>query len=103
MFGRFSDPKRPLYLASVKSNIGHLEGASGIVSVIKATLMLEKGFFLPNCDFEKSNPAIPFKDWNLKVLKISSLLISFTFYAYCDVGSNQVTCLAKQDSSHIYQ
>ncbi|KAK3386191.1 polyketide synthase [Podospora didyma] len=59
--------RAPLYLGSVKSNVGHLENASGIISVIKATLMLEKGFILPNANFEKPNPAIPLDEWKLKV------------------------------------
>ncbi|KAI6710692.1 hypothetical protein PZA11_006639 [Diplocarpon coronariae] len=59
--------KQPLFIGSVKSNIGHLEGASGVVSVIKTAMMLEKGFVLPNCDFTKGNTNIPFDEWGLKV------------------------------------
>lgn len=57
----------PLQLGSVKSNIGHLENASGIISVIKAALMLEKGFVVPNADFEQANPKIPLTKWNMEV------------------------------------
>lgn len=60
-------PRDPLFLGSVKSNIGHLEGASGIVAVIKAAMMLERGFVLPNYDFKKPNSKIPWKEWNYKV------------------------------------
>ncbi|KAL8928322.1 MAG: hypothetical protein Q9172_001006 [Xanthocarpia lactea] len=66
VFGRPANSKDTLYVGSVKSNIGHLEGASGIVAIIKAALMTEKGFLLPNCD-HKPNPAIPFDTWNMKV------------------------------------
>ncbi|EAU32451.1 hypothetical protein ATEG_07067 [Aspergillus terreus NIH2624] len=57
----------PLYVGSAKSNFGHLENTSGIVSIIKASLMLEKGFILPNANFEKANDAIPFDKYHLKV------------------------------------
>jgi acyl transferase domain-containing protein len=67
VFGAGRTPKTPLYIGSVKSNVGHLEGASGIISVIKAAMMLEKGMILPNINFEKANEAIPFEKWNLKV------------------------------------
>lgn len=59
----------PLYIGSIKSNIGHLEAASGIAAVIKAVMMLERGFLLPNHDFKEPNEKIPWKEWNLKVLK----------------------------------
>ncbi|KAK7731778.1 Type I Iterative PKS [Cytospora paraplurivora] len=59
--------KKPLLFGSVKSNIGHLENASGIASVIKATMMLEKGFVLPNTNFKVPNPSIPMAEWNMKV------------------------------------
>ncbi|KAE8379164.1 thiolase-like protein [Aspergillus bertholletiae] len=58
--------RRPLYIESVKSNVGHTESASGVISVIKAVMMLEKELILPNCNFEKPNPAIPLQEWELK-------------------------------------
>ncbi|RYP42325.1 hypothetical protein DL767_000247 [Monosporascus sp. MG133] len=67
MFGEGRSPRDPLLIGSVKSNIGHLENASGIVAVIKAAMMLERGFVLPNYDFKHPNEKIPFEEWNMKV------------------------------------
>jgi acyl transferase domain-containing protein len=67
VFGEGRSKRQPLFIGSVKSNIGHLEGASGVVSLIKTAMMLEKGFVLPNCNFKKSNPKIPFDEWGMKV------------------------------------
>ncbi|KAL3421917.1 Lovastatin diketide synthase LovF 16 [Phlyctema vagabunda] len=67
VFGEGRTARNPLFIGSVKSNIGHLEAASGIISVIKASMMLERGFILPNYDFKKPNEKIPFAKWNLKV------------------------------------
>lgn len=57
----------PLRIGSIKSNVGHLEGTSGIAGVIKAALMLENRLFLPNRNLETINPRIQLEDWNLKV------------------------------------
>ena len=57
----------PLYVGAVKSNIGHLEGASGIAGVIKTIMVLEKGIIPPNFGFERVNPEIKADSWNLKV------------------------------------
>ncbi|GAB0134290.1 t1pks [Epichloe bromicola] len=67
VFGDGRTKRAPLFMGSVKSNIGHVENTSGIISVIKACLMLEKGFILPNVNFEKANEAIPLEQWNFKV------------------------------------
>ncbi|KAK3503468.1 ketoacyl-synt-domain-containing protein [Neurospora crassa] len=67
VLGQERSPRNPLWIGSVKSKIGHLEGASGIAGVIKAALMLERGFILPNHDFKQPNPRIPWKEWNLEV------------------------------------
>ncbi|ERF74612.1 hypothetical protein EPUS_00742 [Endocarpon pusillum Z07020] len=56
----------PLYIGAVKSNIGHLEGASGMASLVKTVQILENGFIPPNIWFEKPNPAIPVEEWNIR-------------------------------------
>ena len=58
---------QPLMMGSVKANVGHLEGASGITGVIKCVLMLENGVIFPNRNFEKPNERIPLSEWRLKV------------------------------------
>ncbi|RMZ80449.1 hypothetical protein DV737_g3022, partial [Chaetothyriales sp. CBS 132003] len=55
----------PLYVGSIKSNIGHTEGCSGLAGVIKSVLCLEKGILVPNAGFENLNPKLRLKDWNL--------------------------------------
>ena len=57
----------PVVIGSIKSNVGHLEAVSGVASVIKASLMLERRFYVPNCDLRNLNPKIPFQKLNLKV------------------------------------
>jgi len=54
-------------IGAVKSNIGHLEGASGIASIIKTVMVLENGIIPPNANFERSNQNIPVEKWNIKV------------------------------------
>ncbi|KAK4118277.1 putative polyketide synthase [Parathielavia appendiculata] len=66
-FGKARVPGKPLYIGSVKSNVGHLEGGSGLVQVVKAVMMLEKGQIPPSIWFEKPNPRIPMDEWNLAV------------------------------------
>ncbi len=62
-------PKRdhPLYVGSVKTNVGHLEGASGLAGIIKTVMSLEKGIILPNMHFNKPNPNVDFKAWKIEV------------------------------------
>ncbi|ALO10687.1 Type I polyketide synthase PikAI [Streptomyces venezuelae] len=58
---------QPLLVGSVKTNIGHLEGAAGIAGLIKAVLAV-RGRALPaSLNYETPNPAIPFEELNLRV------------------------------------
>jgi acyl transferase domain-containing protein len=78
VFGEGRTKRQPLFIGSVKSNIRHLEGASGVVSLIKTAMILEKGFVLPNCNFEKGNPKIPLDEWGMNVSIMQFHLLSLT-------------------------
>ncbi|KAI0440573.1 fatty acid synthase S-acetyltransferase [Xylaria telfairii] len=56
-----------VYIGSVKPNLGHSEGASGLTSIIKMALALEHRVIPPNIGFTAPNPSIPFETANLKV------------------------------------
>lgn len=47
-------------IGSVKSNIGHLDAAAGVVGFIKAVLSLKHKMIPPSINFEKPNPLIDF-------------------------------------------
>ncbi|MBT2426793.1 SDR family NAD(P)-dependent oxidoreductase [Streptomyces sp. ISL-112] len=57
----------PLRVGSVKTNIGHLEGAAGIVGLIKTVLSIRHRMLPPSLNFETPNPNIPFGELNLAV------------------------------------
>lgn len=64
VFNRYRSPREPMYIGAVKSNIGHSEGASGIASVIKGVLALERGIIPANVGSKTRNCNIP-DDWHL--------------------------------------
>lgn len=61
------DRAAPLLIGSAKTNIGHLEPASGIAGLIKAALVLHRGEVPPSLGFERANPAIDFHALRLEV------------------------------------
>lgn len=56
-----------MYVGSVKSNIGHTEGAAGVASLIKTVLCLEKGMLVPNAGFTQLNARIHLDKWRLRL------------------------------------
>ncbi|PKY00277.1 polyketide synthase [Aspergillus campestris IBT 28561] len=67
VFRKYRSSQEPLYVGSVKANIGHLEGASAMASIIKSILILEKGIIPQNALCEKVNPAIDTEFYHTEV------------------------------------
>ena len=53
--------KSGVYIGSIKPNLGHAEGASGLNSILKAVLALENRTIPPDIKFSAPNPHIPWK------------------------------------------
>jgi myxalamid-type polyketide synthase MxaE and MxaD len=58
----------PLLLGTVKTNIAHLESASGIAGLIKVVLALQNEALPPNLHFRNPNPEIPWDRLPVKVV-----------------------------------
>ncbi|WP_420000099.1 type I polyketide synthase [Streptomyces boninensis] len=64
---RARDGDAPLLVGSVKTNIGHLEGAAGIAGLIKAVLCVRERTLAPSLNYETPNPRIPLDALHLEV------------------------------------
>ena len=58
----------PLPIGSVKSNMGHLEAASGIAGLAKAIYCLKHREVPATISMKTPNPNIHFEDWNIRVV-----------------------------------
>ncbi|CAG9986864.1 unnamed protein product [Clonostachys byssicola] len=63
----FTGPGRslPLYVGSLKGNVGHLENGSGLASLIKAALVLKHKKIPPVAGFENPKPGLPLDRMNI--------------------------------------
>lgn len=59
--------ENPLFMGSVKANIGHLEAAAGIAGFIKAALVLQQGIIPPQRNFSRANQKIDWANLPLEV------------------------------------
>ncbi|MDD2723244.1 MAG: type I polyketide synthase [Methylovulum sp.] len=59
---------QPLLIGSVKSNLGHLESASGVAGLAKALNCLKHRAIPATISAKKPNPNIKFADWNIRVV-----------------------------------
>jgi acyl transferase domain-containing protein/acyl carrier protein len=59
-FRTHTDRRQYCAIGSVKTNVGHLDAASGVTGLIKVALSLRDGVIPPSLHFQKPNPAIDF-------------------------------------------
>ena len=69
IYGRGRDARDPLLIGSVKTNVGHLESAAGVVGLIKAALVVRRGIIPKHLHFHDPNPAV---DWDRMPLRVTS-------------------------------
>ncbi|WPV63813.1 aminotransferase class III-fold pyridoxal phosphate-dependent enzyme [Chitinophaga sp. LS1] len=70
VYNKIPRQDHPLYIGSVKTNIGHLEAASGVASLIKTALCLYHGKIPASLHYNSPNPAI---SWNDQVKVVTTL------------------------------
>ncbi|MFL4951548.1 acyltransferase domain-containing protein [Streptomyces sp. MMS24-I31] len=61
------DRAEPLRLGSVKSNVGHLEAAAGIVGLVKLAMSMHNCLLPPSLHYTAPNRQIMFDEYNLTV------------------------------------
>jgi phthiocerol/phenolphthiocerol synthesis type-I polyketide synthase C len=77
----------PLPIGSVKTNIGHLEPASGMAGLLKAALALDRGFVPRTLHCESPNPNIAFDSLNLRLVRAAEPITLASRQLYAGVNS----------------
>ncbi|KAK5653765.1 hypothetical protein OQA88_7922 [Cercophora sp. LCS_1] len=67
VFGREAGRRTELPVGSVKSNIGHLEAASGVASLVKAIMVLKQNQIPPQLNFINPKPSLHLEERGIKV------------------------------------
>ena len=68
-YGKGRAANRPLLIGSVKTNIGHLESAAGVVGLMKAVLAMKCGVIPRHLHFRNPNPQM---DWDRLPVRVTS-------------------------------
>ncbi len=88
VYGQQRGNDNPLYIGTVKTNIGHLESAAGVAGLIKVCVGLQKKRIYKNLNFNRLNPKITLdavqialhnRDWHSNTALKSAGVSAFGF------------------------
>lgn len=82
VFGASHSPTNPLRIGSVKTNVGHLEAAAGMVGLIKVVLALKHGQIPAHLHLHQPNPLI---NWGNGALTVPTALTE-----WCSPGGPRI-------------
>ncbi|CAF1077194.1 unnamed protein product [Adineta steineri] len=83
-----SDLDPPLLLGSIKSNLGHTEGAAGVASLIKVAMCMYHRGLTTNMQFTSLNPKLEAQKYNLHILQNFILFPSVSNNEKIAIGVN---------------
>ena len=69
VYGKGRAQEHPLFIGSVKTNIGHLEPAAGVAGLIKTVLAMDRGLIPKQLHFENPSPHL---DWDRLPVRVAS-------------------------------
>ena len=78
VFGEGREEGFPLVLGALKSNIGHTEGAAGVMGLVKAVMMLQRQQAPPSLHLRKLNPELELEGPCASHLKLN---YQYTFHS----------------------
>ncbi|UMP06740.1 type I polyketide synthase [Amycolatopsis sp. EV170708-02-1] len=67
VLGEGRDQSRPVLVGSVKSNLGHTEGAAGVAALIKTAMCLRHRQVVPSLHHHMPNPKVPWSELPVRV------------------------------------
>ncbi len=67
-YGQERDASRPLWLGSIKSNIGHAAGAAGVAGVIKMAMAIQRGVLPKTLHVEEASRRVDWSAGNVSLL-----------------------------------
>ena len=69
VYGKGRAQEHPLFIGSVKTNIGHLEPAAGVAGLIKTVLAMDRGLIPKQLHFENPSPHL---EWDRLPVRVAS-------------------------------
>lgn len=92
IYGKERKAEAPLYVGSIKGNLGHMEAGAGLVGLLKTVLLLQHKKIPPQVNIKKINPLVEFEQHNIQIptsqIKLSHTPLNASVSAFGFTGTN---------------